>query len=194
MAALDFATAGTMLNTILGDSNDTTFSSSEKQRALTEAWNDTYVTNEVWDTSLTYTSGTYRYAKPAGITALADIYLSVRGDSNPAPDPIDSSLWELVNGYVQFSSKADRAIPGGFTLYLKGRYKLTTADSITDANVQEYVLALAGAKTLKLLLHKKVNLFTKNDVSVGELLNTKREFERDVISWRQQLPRAWESA
>lgn len=191
---MDFATAGTTLNTILDDSNDTTFSSSQKQRALTEAWNDTYVTSEVWDASLTYASGTYRYAKPATVTALQDIYLSATGSSSPFPDPIDNSLWEVVNGYIQFNSRADRIIPHGYTLYLKGRYKLVTTDSISDTNVQEYVLALAGTKTLKLLLHKKVNLFTKNDVSVSELLNTKRELEQDVVRYRQQLPRAWESA
>lgn len=192
--SLSFTDAGTTLNTILGDSNDTTFSSSEKERALTRAWNDGYVTNEVWNTDLTYSSGTYRYAKPVTITSLQDIYISATGSSSPFPDPIDSSVWELVNGYIQFNSKADRVIPHGSTLYLKGRYKLTTSDEIADTNVQEYVLALAGVYTLKLLVHKKVNLFTKNDVSVSELLNTKRELEQDVTRLRQQLPRTWESA
>ena len=192
--SLSYSDAQTTLNTILGDSTDVTFSSSEKQRALTKAWNDGYVTNEVWDTSLTYSTGTYQYTLPATLTTLQDIYISTTGTSSPFPDPIDNSLWELVNGKIQFNWKADSIIPNGYVLYLRGRYKLTTSDSIADTNVQEYVLALAGVDTIKLLMHKKVNLFTKNDVTVSELIGVKRELEQDVIRLRQQLRRSWESA
>lgn len=194
MAALDFTTALTTLNTTIGDSSDTTFSSSEKQRALTKAWNDSYVTNEVWDTSLTYSTGIYQYALPATLTSLQDIYISVTGISSPFPDPIDNDLWELVNGKIQFTWRADAIIPNGYTLYLKGRYKLTTSDSISDINMQEYVLALAGVETLKMLTHKKANLFTKNDVTMGELITLKRDLQQDVITLRRMLRRSWESA
>lgn len=192
--SLSYSDAQTTLNTILGDSSDTTFTTSEKQRALTKAWNDGYVTNEVWDTSLTYTTGTYQYTLPATLTTLQDIYISVTGTSSPFPDPIDNSMWELVNGQIQLNWKADSIIPSGYTLYLKGRFKLTTSDSITDTNMQEYVLVLAQVDTIRLLMHKKVNLFTKNDVTVSELIGTKRELEQDVIRLRQQLRRSWESA
>lgn len=191
---LSFATAETTLDTILGDGADTTFSSSEKQRALTKAWNDSYVVNEVWDTSLTYTTGTYQYTLPATLTALQDIYISATGSSNPMPDPIDSSLWELVNGKIQFNARADATIPGSSTLYLKGHYKLTTSDSIANADMQEYVLALAGVETLKMLAHKKANLFTKNDVTVSELITIKRELQQDVVDLRRRMRRSWESA
>lgn len=192
--SLSYADAQTTLNTILGDTNDTTFSSSEKQRALTKAWNDSHVVNVIWDTSLTYATGTYQYALPATLTTLQDIYLSTTGSSQPFPEPIDNSLWELVNGNIQFNWKADATIPNGYTLYLKGHYKLTTSDSITPVNMQEYVLALAGVYTLTMLTHKKANLFTKNDVSMGELIALRRELNNDVTDLRRRLLREWESA
>lgn len=192
--SLAYAAALTTLDTILGDSNDTTFTTSEKGRAMTKAWNDSYVTSEIWDTSLTYTTGTYQKTLPATLTALVDIYISPTGSSSPFPDPIDNSLWELVNGKIQFTWRANNVIPHGSILYLKGRYKLTTSDVISDTNMQEYVLAIAGVETIKLLLHKKVNLFTKNDVTVSELIGTKRELEQDIVRLRQMLRRSWESA
>lgn len=191
---LTYTDAQTTLNTILGDSTDITFSSSEKQRALTKAWNDSYVCNEVFDTSLTYATGTYQYTRPATLSSIQDIYVSVTGTSSPFPDPIDNSLWEEVNGKIQFNWKADSIIPNGYILYIKGKYKLTTSDSIADANMQEYVLALAGVYTLNMLTHKKVNLFTKNKVTVSELIAVKRELERDVIELRRRIRTTWESA
>jgi hypothetical protein len=192
--SLTYTNALTTLNTILGDSNDTTFTTSEKGRALTKAWNDSFVVNKVWDTSLTYTTGTYQKTLPATLTTLHDIYLSATGASSPFPEPIDNSLWELVNGVIQFSPKANSIIPHNSVLYLKGNYKLTISDSIANTNMQEYVLAIAGADTLKLLAHKKANLFTKNKVSMSELIGLKRELENDVVKLRRMLPTSWESA
>lgn len=191
---MTFAEALTELDTILGDAADVTFTTGEKTRAMTKAWRDSYVVNEVWYTSLAYTAGTYRYALPATLTTIKDIYISPTGSSSPFPDPIDNDLWELYNGYIQFNWKADGIIPTTYTLYLKGNYKLTTSDSISDASVIEYVLALAGVETLKLLAHKKANLFTKNDVSMSELIGLKRELQQDVRDLRMRLRRSWESA
>lgn len=192
--SLAFADALTTLNTILGDTADTTFSTSEKNRALTRAWNDSFVTNEVFDSSLTYTTGTYNYNLPATLTSIKDIYISPVGSSQPYPEPIDNSLWELVNGVIQFSWRADQIIPTGYTLYIKGKYKLTTSDSISDVTTQEYVIAQAGVYTLTMLTHKKANLFTKNDITMSELINLRRELQNDVIELRRRMRRQWESA
>lgn len=184
----------TELNTILGDAADVTFSSSEKTRALTKAWRDSHIVREVWDTSLTYTVGTYQYSLPTTLTTIKDIYISPTGAQEPFPDPIDNDLWELVDDNIQFTWQADRIIPNGYTLYIKGNYKLTTTDAITNTTMIEYVLAIAGVETLKLLAHKKANLFTKNDVSMGELITLKRELNQDVVDLRRRLRRSWESA
>jgi len=192
--ALSYADAQTTLNTILGDSTDVTFTSSEKQRALTRAWNDSMVVNVVWDNSLTYSTGTYQYAIPATLTTIQDIYLSPVGDTLPYPEPIGNGLWEVVNGNIQFNQRADNIIPSNYKLYLKGHYKLTTSDNITPVNMQEYVLALAGVYTLAMLAHKKANLFTKNDVTMAELIALKRELQTDVDRLRRNLLREPESA
>lgn len=192
--SLAFTDALTTLDTILGDSGNVTFTSGEKTRALTKAWRDSHVINEVWDTSLTYTQGTYQYTLPATLSSIRDIYISPTGSSNPFPEPIDNDLWELYNGKIQFNQLADSIIPSTYTLYIKGNYKLLTTDNITDENMQEYVLALAGVETLKLLAYKKANLFTKNDVTMSELIGLKRELQQDVIDLRRRLRKSWESA
>lgn len=193
MAALSFTDAQITLNIMIGDGSDVTFTTAEKERALTRAWNDGYVVNEVWSDSLTYIVGTYQYTLPTELTTVKDIYISPTGASSPFPEPIDSSLWELVDGDIQFNSRADSIIPTGYALYIKGHYKLTISDSINDTNMQEYVLALAGVETLKLLGFKKANLFTKNDVTMSELIGLRRELQQDVIGLRRNLRRSWES-
>lgn len=191
---MDFATAQSTLDTILGDAANITFSVAEKTRALTRAWNDAWVTKRVWDTSLTYTQGTYQYTRPATITALQDIYISPTGSSQPFPEPISNDLWEEVAGKIQFNQKADYTIPSGSVLYIKGRYKFVTTDSLTTVNMQEYVLALAGYNTLTLLAHKKANLFIKNDTTMGELVALRRELKVDIAESRNRLHKEYESA
>lgn len=191
---MDFATAGTELNLILGDTADTTFSPEEKTRALTKAWNDSFVVNVVWDSSLTYTRGVYQYALPAALTTLKDIFLAPTGSTQPYPEPIDNEMWDLVNRNIQFNSHASRVIPNGYVLYLKGNYKLATTDSLSTVNMQEYVLSLAGVNTLTLLTFKKANLFLKNDTSMSELIGLRRELQADVKEARTRLLREYESA
>jgi hypothetical protein len=191
---MDFNTALSELNTTIGDSNDVTFTSSEKTRALTRSWNDTWVCTEAWDTTLTFTVGTYQYTKPTGVDGIADIYISVTGSNQPMPSPIDSSLWEDVNGNIQFNWRANNLIPTGSVLYIRGRKKLATTDSITDPNMQEYILALAGVNTIRMLSHKKANLFTKNDVTMSELIGLKKDLQSDVVELRRRIRAKWESA
>lgn len=182
------------LDIILGDSEDVTFTPEEKQRAMTQAWRDPYVVNPIWDSTQTFSSSVYRIAVPSGMTTVTGIYLSASNSTADNPDPIDSDLYRVEGGYIYFSSRAGAVIPTNYTLYIKGNYKVTISDTITDTNVEEYVLALAGYNTLKLLGHKKVNLFLKNDTSMGELIALKREFKADVMDYRAQLPRQFQGA
>jgi hypothetical protein len=190
---VDFTSALSELDTILGDSSDVTFTSAEKTRALTRAWNDQYVVVPVWDDSLTYSQGTYQYSLDT-MTVLQDIYLSPTGSSQPMPEPIEGGLWSVIDGQIQFSAKADAIIPTGYTLYLKGLVKLTTADSLPTVNLQEYVLALAGVNTLTLLGYKKANLFVKNDLTMAELIGLRRELMVDVREGRLRLQKEYQSA
>jgi hypothetical protein len=143
---------------------------------------------------LTYSQGTYQYTLPNTLTTVKDIYISPTGSTQPFPEPIDSDLYELVDGKIQFSQQADSIIPNGYTLYIKGNYKLETTDTLDTVNLQEYVIALAGVNTLTLLTFKKANLFVKNDVSMSELIGLRRELQNEVKEYRQKLLKEYESA
>lgn len=191
---MDFDTAKTELNTLLGDANNVTFTDAEKTRALTKAWNDPYAVKVSWDSSLTYTQGTYQYDLPETLTTVKDMYLSTVGDDNPFPEPISNDLWDLVDGKIQFNLMADSLIPAGSTLYLKGNYKFTTDDPLNPVGLQEYVLSLAGYNTLTMLSHKKANLFVKNDITMGELLSLRQQLMVDIKEARTRLLKEYESA
>lgn len=183
-----------ILDTILGDSGDVTFTPEEKQRAMTRAWNDQYVVKTVWDDSLTFTSTDFDYTLPATITTVKDIYLSRSNSTSDFDEPIDSDLWEVVDGVLHFLPNANGIIPTSWGLAIKGNYKYTTADTITESNLEEYVLDLAGVNTLRLLGFKKANLFLKNDITLGELIALKRELEQDVRQGRLRLAKEYEGA
>lgn len=191
---MDYDASLDALNIKLGDSDDFTFTPEEKQRALTKAWNDSYVVRTVWDTSLTFDQTVYQYTLPATVTTVKDIYLSASNTSADMPDPIDSDMWEVVVGKIQFSQYAGRLIPNGYTLYIKGNYKLDPdTDTLDTVNLQEYVLNVAGIETLNLLGFKRANRFLKNDTSMAELIGLKREFERDLEKNKQMLAKEYEN-
>ena len=182
------------LNLRLGDTNNFTFTSDEKTEALNEAFNDDLVVADVWDSSLTFDTATYQYARPATVDRIQDIYIKPSNASDTDPQKISADLWEVVGDNIHFKNAANLYIPDNYTLYLKGKNKYTTADSIVETNVQEYVLNLAQLNCLNMLGVKKALSFLKNDTSVSEIIAIKRELERKVAQYRQRLPRAFEAA
>lgn len=194
MAAQSFADLKTTLNLRIGDTDDFTFTDVEKSQALTEAFNDPLVTKPIWDSTLAFVYGTYQYTKPTGVDVVQDIYTRAPGDTISEPKQIDSKLWEVVDGNIQFKNEADNYIAEGCTLFIKGKTKYTVDDSIAETNVQEYILNLAVFNLLGMLGHKKVFKFLKNDTSVSEAIAIKREAERHVQEYRRRMPRQFESA
>lgn len=183
---MDFNDLLDELNISLGDSDNFAFTPEEKTRALTEAFNDPYATTTVWDSTLTYAVGTYQYAIPATLDTVKDIYVK-RDNSQEQPEKLDSSLWEVVGTNIQFKPGAD-VIPTGYTLFIKGNYKYTVADTINDSAVQEYVLTVAQFRCYKLLGNKRALKFLKNDTSMAELVAFKRDLEQDMLNYRKRLP------
>lgn len=180
------------INIRTGDSDNFTFTPEEKTSALTEAFNDDYVITDKWDTTLTFTTGTYQYALPAGVDVINDIYIKA-DNSQDYPEKIDSSLWEVVDGVLQFKPGAD-IIPQGYTLYLRSKTKFDSDDTVTEVNLQEYILKLTQLRLYTTLLNKKNFRFLKNDATVGEIVTTKRDLEQDVLRYKQRLPKAYELA
>lgn len=185
---MDFQDTLDEMNITLGDSDDVTFTPEEKIRALRKAWNDQWVTNEVWDTSLSFNSSTYQYAKPATLDTVTGIYIRPTGGTDSEPADIGSNLWNVVGSNIQFKSGANNIIPQGFGLFVKGRKNLEYAtDTITNTTTQEYVIALGAYNTVSALMYKKANLFLKNDTTMAELIAMKRELATDVARLRGQL-------
>lgn len=193
---MDFQDTLDELNITLGDSADVTFTPEEKTRALQKAWKDAFVGKYVVDSSLAFTTGTYQQTVPATLTTVTGIGLSPSNSlASDFPYSINSDLFSIVNGSIQWKNGANTTIPTGYTLYLRGFYKYNYAtDTITDPIMQEYVIALAGYNTLTLLGHKKANLFLKNDMTMAELITLRRELGQEVKELRGKLPVAFEAA
>lgn len=179
------------LNIRIGDTDNFTFTSNEKTSAINEAIHDQYVQTDVWDDSLTFDTNTYRYAVPDSLSVVNDIYIRANNTTDE-PEKISGSLWEVVDGYIQFRP-GSQVIPDGNTLFLRGRLNYTTASTISEISVQEYVLNLAQFHLYKIMLSKKSMRFLKNDTSVAEIVTIKRELERDVLRYRQSLPKSYQA-
>lgn len=184
------------LNIILGDTADTTFTPEEKARALQKAWNDSYVVKPIVDSTLTYTSGTYRQNVPTTLTTVTGISLAPGNSlTSGSPGLISTDFYDIIGGVIQWKNGANSAVTSGYTLYLIGNKKIDwNTDTLDTVNLQEYVLALAGYNTLSLLGHKKANLFLKNDLSVSELIALRREFKQEAMEYRAKLQRAFEGS
>ncbi len=184
------------VNVTINDSDDVTFTPEQKARALKKAWNDSYVVDDVTDSSLIFVTGTRTYPLPSGFTTVVEIGLSTGNSLNvDFVSPIASDLWEVQGTNIVFKNDANSIIPTNYTLYIKGRKKLDWgADTLDATNMQEYVIALGSYNTLALLSYTKVNLFLKNDTSLSELIALRRELKQEVFELRAKLSRAFELA
>lgn len=189
---MDFDDLKEELNIRLDDTDGFTFTTEEKTSILTEAINDESVVKEVWNSSLTFNHGTYQYAKPSGVDVVTDIYIK-RDNNLEEPEPIASSLWEVVGSNIHFKPGA-QVIPDGYTLFVKGKTKYDVNDTIAEVNIQEYVLNLAQLNALNKLGLKRTLKFLKNDTTVSEIVTIKRELERKVAAYKARLPRSFEAA
>ena len=189
---MTFAQTLTELNTTLGDAGNVTFTPEEKTQALTKAWQDSYVVKTVNDSTITYVAGTFDYAIPVALTTVKDVLYPI--STSDAPEVVPSDIWSVTNGRIYFVRGVDGYVTTGTIFTIKGNYKYTVADLITDLKMLDYIIALAAVRTLTLLGYKKVNLFLKNDTSMGELIALKRELASDVDKLRLHLVKEYESA
>lgn len=190
---MDFAQTLAELNILLGDSGNVTFTVEEKTRALTRAWNDPWVVRPATNSALTYNTSSSTATVPAGMTTVTSLGISANNSATSFPEGI-SNVWRQDGTTITFGPDASRYITNGYTLYLRGVYKLDPeTDTLDTVGLQEYVISLAGFNTLTMLGHKKANLFLKNDVTMGELITLRRELRQDVAEGRARLSKAWES-
>lgn len=181
---MDYATALENLNIDLKDTDNFTFTTEEKQRALTEAWNDPYNVGQVWDETTTYSTSTYRYTIPTGIDYMKGLYY--KPTSTSFPIPVSSEAYEVVNGEFIISPDYQYTFTDGTTLVVRGVVQKTTSDSLA-ADRQEYVLKLAHLYSLRRLGGQKVNKFLKNDTSMAEIINLRTSLEREIAVMRRRF-------
>lgn len=191
---MDYTEIYNEINITIGDSNNVTFTPEEKARAVQKAWNDAYAIKRTTDETLTFVTGTYEYTLPTSLTTVTAVQLSPSNNtSDDFPETISRDLWEVVDGNIRFRNNANNVIPSGYTLYLVGNKKLDyTSDSVTDTDMQEYLIALGAYNTLALLTYKKANLFLKNDTTMAELISLKRDLKDEVRELRAKLQRSFE--
>lgn len=187
---MDNTALKTELNVRLDDADNFAFSSDEKDSILKEATNDPYAVSIVWDDSLTYSERTWQYAVPAALTTVKDIYVKASANDEPESTALN---WEVIDGNIHFKG-GSRIIPDGYTLYLKGHYKYTTSDTVSEVRIQEYILNLAQLIALQKLGIKKALKFLKNDTSVSEIVAIQRELERKVSQHRSSIQKEFQAA
>lgn len=187
---MTYAEAQDELNILLGDSDDFTFTPEEKQRALTDAWRDRYIVSKATDTSNTFTKTTNTYAV-TGLTTVTDVQYNT---TDNWPESLPSDAYSYSASTLTIDKDYRHIIPEGSTLTIKGNYKLTTTDGITNEQQIEYMLALAHYNTLKLLGAKKTNRFIKNDTNMNEIIALRNALTVDIRNLRQGLEQSYERA
>jgi len=184
---MNFAAATSKLNIRIGDTDNFTFTPEEKIDALTEAFNDSHVLKTVWNSTTVYATGTYEYPLPSEVTVVQDVYT---GSATEEPKKVGSTEWEIIGSNIRLGDR----FTNGSTISLKGYVKYLITDTVTEVNIQEYILNLAQLKLLRMLGVKKSLRFLKNDTSMSEVIAIKQELEREVKEYQRRLPRAWENA
>jgi hypothetical protein len=184
---MTYAEAQSELDIDLNDSDDFTFTPEEKQRALTQAWDDPFNVSTAWDESLVYDQATYQYARPSGVTFVKSIYYKTT--SEPFPVRIDTGNYESVNTNIYFTPEGRYVVPQGATLIVRGTKQLTTADTVADDR-KEYVLKVARYNLLSMLGGKKVNKFLQNDTTTAEIMAMRQTLEREIAQMRKRFTQA----
>jgi len=182
MAAQTYAQLLTRLNTLLSDSTDKTFTSTEKGEFLTNAFNDPSVYSVQRDVSLTTVANQYNYTVPTGYSDITDIFIDI--DADGIGTKVARNTYDIINGVIYFSNI--RTLPASKTIILFGKKKLTTSDNIPDM-LQEYVLVLAQIEAYRFMKNKYATRFLKNDVSMSELIASLTDLERKAESLRKNL-------
>lgn len=183
MAAQTYTEMRDRLDTMLSDTADRTFSSSEKDEFMNSAWNDPLVFQIVRDTSLTTGTEDPDYTLPATIDEVLDVMIDT--NSNGFPERLDRSSYEVIGGvlYLDFTQQY---LPSSKTLVVVGKQKLTTDDDLPEF-LQEYVLHLASIYAFEFLKNKFASRFLKNDVSMTEIIAAINTHRQRVAELRKSL-------
>jgi hypothetical protein len=186
------AAALTQLKLYTSQTANFTFTDDELTQALQAAWNDPYVVNVAWDSSISYSAGTWQYAIPATLSTIRGLYFKL--DSNDYPRPISPDVYEIVNGEIQFRPTIQTILNDTMTIYAKGTYKLTSSDSLTTNAQVNYVINLAAQILLNQLLLKRAFQFLRNDTTTADIVRSLQAIQGNVLRYKQAILREFEEA
>lgn len=188
---LDFPTALNQLSIMTSQEGNFTFSADELTQALQQAWLDTYVVNQVEDTTVSYKPGTWQYAIPTSMNVVRKI--SYQRTTSDYPEELDTSLYNIVAGNIEFENSMRLWVYDNYQLIIKGSYKVTLSDSLPTQNLVNYVLNLAAEILLSRLLLKKTFVFLTNDTTIQEIAAALNALSQQVLKYKQALLREWET-
>ena len=171
-------------NRRMKDSEDTTFTSSEKDEFYAAALDDPYCTKLSRDTSLTITANQAVYTLPTGFVGnLTDIGYDV--NDYGYTHYLDRQAFEVIDGNLIFHYSY-RQLPGGKTLHLIGEKKLGTTDDVPEYLVP-YVLELMTIEAFEFLKSNLTTRFLRNDITMGEIVTAIGTHERRAEKLRGNL-------
>lgn len=184
MATVTPATIMSRFNTRIKDTNDTTFSSSEKEEFYAAALDDPYCTKLTRDSSLTTVARQAAYTIPDGFVGnLIDVGYDVNGYGYT--QYFSKEAFECIDGQLLFHY-GYAGIPTGQTLYLVGEKKLETDDNVPDYLVS-YIIELMTIEAFEFLKSNLTTRFLKNDITMSEIIASLSTHERKAERLRGNL-------
>lgn len=184
MAAKTYTQLITEFNIWLQDTDDITFTSSEKEAFLNAAIRDPYVYDVARDSTLVTLADTYVYELPEGFSnQLTMVGIDTREDG--MPDWLDRDGWYTEGGFLYFELR-NRGVQVGKDIVIRGKKKLTDEDEFGD-NLQNYILHLAMVEAFRLIQSQLTTRFYKNDITMGEVSSVIAQHGSDAARMRSNL-------
>jgi len=151
----------TRLRTKLRDTNDSKWTSSEKEECLVSGFEDPAVAYYAEDTSLTASTTIQSYTVPTGVEKIVDIWIIGTDGLSTRVSP---STWEQKYGKIVFNTypQADG------TMSLSCIKKYATTDTVPE-EFAGLILAIAAYNAFEMLMNKFGSSFLTNDVSMAEI-------------------------
>lgn len=174
----------TRFNKRMRDTEDRTFTSSEKDEFYASALDDPYCTKLSRDDSLTVVANQSVYTMPTGFVGnLTDIGYDV--NNYGYTHYLDRQAFEVVDDQLIFHYSYQN-LPAGKTLYLIGQKKLATSDNVPEYLVP-YIIELMSIEAFETLKSGLTTRFLKNDITMSEIIASISTHERKAASYRSNL-------
>jgi len=184
MATVTPATILSRFNKRMRDTEDRTFTSSEKDEFYAAALDDPYCTKLSRDDSLTIVANQPTYEMPEGFVGnLTDIGYDV--NDYGYTHYLDRQAFEVLDDLLIFHYSYQN-LPAGKTLYLIGQKKLATTDDVPEYLVP-YIIELMSIEAFETLKSGLTTRFLKNDITMSEIIASISTHERKAASLRSNL-------